>query len=183
MKNKNLEIMTLMLYWCFIIIVYSVIKCNNKKLEDPLSTYPIGGKNTYFANILDGWSLSHFFIFMFAGIFYPDYFVIASILGILWELFEYLTSNSGINLSVLSWFKQISKCNALSKENRDGHWMYAKYSDIYINTFGFYIGYILSNCKLVKNIIKKNNITPNNLSVMLTIIFAGWVYLYNLNIM
>ena len=182
MGNKILEIASLLIYLAIVIVVYSAIRCNNKQLKDPLSTMPLGGENTVFSDILDGWSLSHFTIFALCGIFFSDYFVFIMIMGISWELFEYLTSNSNMNIPLLSWFRGISKCNALSQENRDGHWMYAKTSDIFVNMAGFIVGSAMSNSKLVKHVIKKNNITPINVAVSLTILFALLVYVYNLNI-
>ena len=180
--RKTFEISVLMIFLSIVIIVYSVIRCNNKELKDPLSTYPFGGQGTMMADVLDGWSLSHFIMFTLFGIYFPDHFAVIIMFGILWELFEFLTSNSGIDIPILSWFRGISKCNALSEENRDGHWMYAKMSDIFVNIFGFCVGRVLSQSRLIKNIIKKNNITPVNLSVSLTILFACVVYLYNLNV-
>ena len=183
MKTRYLEIFTLMIYVSTIIIIYSHIRCNYKYLKDPLSTFPLGGKDSSFSEILDGWSLSHFLFFLILGYFYKEYIFFIVLMGILWESFEYVTSNSGINIYILSWFRGLSKCNALSEENKNGHWMYAKVSDIFVNVLGLYVGYVLSKIKTINDIVKKYKINCFNLEIAISIMFGISVYLYNLNVM
>lgn len=81
---------------------------------------------------LDGWSITHFLIYIFMGFVFNKIFFLTIIGGILWELFE--------------TFIGIYKPNILSgygfceNNNKYKIWWYGKFSDIFINILGLIVG-------------------------------------------
>ncbi len=125
-----------------LIIVYSTYRCKYKGFVDPFQGFPFGGQHTVLSSILDGWSFLHFCVFMFFGYMYPDKFLLVTIMGILWELFEWATSNTEI--PQLKWIRGLSLCGS-DADKKDGHFYYAKLSDIFMNVAGFKVGLLLAN--------------------------------------
>lgn len=74
---------------------------------------------------LDCWSLSHFLFYIFLGFLFPHYWKLILCVGIIWEIGEYI-------------FHEIEK--KLSVETI--YWC-AKFSDIWVNTLGFAVGFML----------------------------------------
>ena len=110
------------------IFPYGKYRCTHKEFKDPLETPLFWG--------LDGWSATHFFWFMFLGITFPNYFILATLLGIIWELFEnyYGKARPG-------WLGGYGACDGLASDKKeDGNWWYGKWSDIACNITGFLIG-------------------------------------------
>ena len=82
---------------------------------------------------IDFLSLIHLLIWIIIGYFIPNYYLIALLLGILWELFEYMLVKVNI-LYVLTkkyWFVPEKYWNER---------IYNKIIDIIINMIGYYIG-------------------------------------------
>ena len=80
--DKNLQLIAIGLFVVILIIVYGQFRCAYPKFNDPLSIHGM----VY----VDGWLLTHFIVFALAGYFYSKQFYLAVILGILWEIVEYL---------------------------------------------------------------------------------------------
>ena len=177
MNNEYLEIFLYMSIVALIIIIYSWIRCKNKTLRDPLSLHIFGVKNTPISGVLDGWSISHFVLFFLFGLYYPTKINFIIGMGILWELFEYLTSRS--NIKILQSIRGISRCNITSDENVNGDWFYAKLSDIFINAFGALLGYYLSRSSISKYMKNNMNITFFNIGTFMLTLFAVSIYKYN----
>ena len=177
MNNEYIEISSYMGITAFIIIVYSWIRCKNKNLKDPLSLHLFGLKNTSLSGVLDGWSISHFILYFLFGLYYPTKINFIIGMGVLWELFEYLTSNS--NIKILSNIRGISRCNIGSDENVNGDWFYAKLSDVFVNASGAFLGLYLSGSSIVKHMKNKKNITLFKICAVMFALFILAVYKYN----
>ena len=80
-------------------------------------------------------SLLHFFNFMILGIFFKDKYFIAFILGILWEIFEYIIVTASFTRNILLKYFHESKYRKLWDENLDN-----KITDLIINMIGYYVG-------------------------------------------
>jgi hypothetical protein len=82
---------------------------------------------------IDILTIIHLLIWIIIGYFFPNYYLIALLLGILWELFEYMLVRVNI-LYVLTknyWFVPEKYWNEE---------IYNKFIDIIINMIGYYIG-------------------------------------------
>jgi len=166
--NEKLQITITLLYVGACIIIYSIIRCTNQEIKDPLQKI-LGGKNTRFAQMLDGWSISHFIFYGALANIYPNEIPFIIFCGILWEIFEYLTSNS--NLKILGILRGISECKIVTGESQT--WFYAKYTDILMNVLGCLIGYL---------IYKYTNLQIKNVFLSLlypTLLFIGINVYYN----
>ncbi len=125
--------------WCYIslfiicptlIFLYSRYRCLNKNsFKDPL-------EHSIFL-MLDGWSITHLLFYMLAGYIFPNYFLLTTLLGISWELFEtYCGTYKPL------WLSGWGNCIFTDKvDNED--WWYGKWSDIFMNTLGLTIGQYL----------------------------------------
>ena len=136
--NEKLQITLIGLFFIILIVIFSFVRCTNKKIKDPLQKI-LGGHNTRFAQMLDGWSISHFILFTCLANMYPNEIPYIIFGGILWEIFEYLTSNS--KLTILSTLRGISECKIVTDESQT--WFYAKYTDILMNVLGCLTGYLI----------------------------------------
>ena len=125
-----------MLLIAITIILYSKYRCNNEKFVDPLTT---GNK---ICSICDGWSILHFTLFMICGYLFPKEFIFTTLCGILWELLEYLVSNT--EYSIFDVLRGISQCKLTDNDTIGEHWFYSKYTDIILNILGFIVGSFIS---------------------------------------
>ena len=82
---------------------------------------------------VDGWSLTHFTLFLVIGFLYPGTFLITMLLGLLWELFE-----TYVGIYKPSVIKGLGFCQLSS--NRYKVWWYGKWSDPIVNMLGFLTG-------------------------------------------
>ena len=82
---------------------------------------------------IDILTLIHLLIWIIIGYFFPNYYLIALLLGILWELFEYMIVrvNKLYVLTKTYWFVPEKYWNER---------IYNKIIDIIINMIGYYIG-------------------------------------------
>ena len=118
------------------IFPYGKYRCTHKTFKDPLETPLFLG--------LDGWSATHFFWFMTLGYVYPETFIVSTLIGILWELFEHYYGKNRPG-----WLGGYGDCNGLlSDKEKDGNWWYGKWSDILCNISGFLIGQYIKNGKI-----------------------------------
>jgi hypothetical protein len=117
------------------IMPYGKFRCTHKKFKDPLETSLFWG--------LDGWSATHFFWYMIVGYVYPETFIISTIIGICWELFEhyYGTERPG-------WLGGYGDCDNLATDKAGGNWWYGKWSDVGCNISGFLIGQYMKTNKI-----------------------------------
>ena len=118
------------------IFPYGKYRCAHKEFKDPLETPLFWG--------LDGWSATHFFWFMILGFAFPGNFILATCLGITWELFEHYYGKERPG-----WLGGYGDCPGLaSDKDGDGNWWYGKWSDIVCNSFGYLIGQFLKTRSL-----------------------------------
>lgn len=133
MVDRNyIKILTIFLSVMVVNILYGFVVINFLNSKDPLQT-------KLNINDLDGWSMTHFILFLFLGYFFPTYYIFILSIGVLWEVFEYFYGKyqSYIPINTDS-FK-----NAFAR-NGPPEWWYAKISDIFMNIAGFVIGAFLS---------------------------------------
>ncbi len=107
-------------------MAYGKFRCNHPNYKDPLETR--------ITEDFDGWSLTHFFLFMYVGHIRPDTFFFATLIGILWELFEHYYGEKRPG-----WLGGYGDCEMRTDRQND-NWWYGKYSDIVANSLGFFIG-------------------------------------------
>ena len=105
------------------IFLYGSYRCNHLDYDDPLE------RKLHILE-LDGWSLSHFILFMILGFFYPAYLPLWFVLGCLWELCEYI-------------FKSVGGKRCQGVNPRNDKWWYSRWSDIFVNTGGLLTGLTL----------------------------------------
>lgn len=136
--NMNIFRFTLPFITCILIIFwYSRFRCINPKFVDPLET-PI-------ISIIDGWSLTHLFFFMFIGYTFPYLFVLALIYGIIWEIFEAYSGKYKPN-----FIHGFGNCRRKSEIISDSDkWWYGKWSDIFMNSLGYLIGQYIKVGKII----------------------------------
>jgi len=130
-------LMMLLMSGCVLIFIYGSYRCKNPDFKDPLEKQIGIGK-------LDGWSVTHFTLFLIAGYIFPDHYILALTMGCGWELFEnYYGENRP------GWLGGYGDCpEALaSDKNDDGNWWYGKWTDILMNTMGFTVGIYLKRKK------------------------------------
>lgn len=104
-----------------------LIYLNIKKENDPLITM----RSSYLGNYINGWALTHLIFNIYLGYYYPDCFMESFILGIIWEMYEYLF---GAGFPLL-FPKMAREMNPMWYS-----WYYGSYEDIVVNTVGFIIG-------------------------------------------
>ena len=109
------------------IFPYGKFRCTHKNFKDPLESSLFWG--------LDGWSITHFLWFMILGYIYPETFILSTMVGISWELFEHYYGEKRPG-----WLGGYGDCHDLASDRKDGNWWYGKWSDIICNTIGFLIG-------------------------------------------
>ena len=119
-----------------VILFYSRYRCLNKEsFKDPLES------SIFF--ILDGWSMTHLLFYMLIGYLFPNYLLLTTFLGILWELFEHY---SGKYKPL--WLSGWGNCHFTDKVKDNEGWWYGKWSDLFINTIGLLIGQYLKIGKI-----------------------------------
>lgn len=133
-KKDSVKVIYCCLICALLIIVYSNYRCKHPDFQDPIQKHPFGKMNGIIGEMSDGWSISHFLFFALLGYKYPSQFRVATLMGLLWEGFEWCTSNTQIK--ILSKMRGLSLCHSDSGE----HWWYSKYTDIIMNISGFLIG-------------------------------------------
>lgn len=113
----------------------------------------------------NGLSISHLLLWCLIGFLFPDKFLIAQLLGLLFELCEYIIvyydDNAKVQDKIL---KYTGGClyYPKNKENQHHiidsslgphskkHWWHVKYTDVMLNVIGFGIGYLLYYSFLTK---------------------------------
>jgi len=127
------SLLLLLVSGAIMIFTYGSYRCKNPDFKDPLET-PIG------IGELDGWSLTHFLLFIIVGYMFPDKYVMALAIGCGWELFEnYYGENRP------GWLGGYGDCDKLaSGKTEDGNWWYGKWTDIVMNTLGIIVGVYLN---------------------------------------
>lgn len=119
------------------IFPYGKYRCGHKEFKDPLETQLFWG--------LDGWSATHFFWFMILGFAFPGNFILAFLIGCIWELFEDYYGKKRPEWLGYYYFN----CPGLaSYKEGDGNWWYGKWSDLLCNSIGYLIGQFFKTGRL-----------------------------------
>lgn len=105
----------------YLIHIYQFLLCTFE-LEDIIS-FKLN-------SLISGWSFLHLILNLFIGFLFPNDIIFASILGIIWEIYEYLYSKNILHLQDL--YKKICK-------NTSNITLHNKY-DIVVNIFGLLLG-------------------------------------------
>ncbi len=122
-KNPCINLHVKYLFWFLLGIVLFIISfpyCVKKYYIMNESLF------TIYNHSFDCWSLSHYLCYTFIGFLFPHYWKIVIIIGILWELFEYI----GYHIE-----KYVFRTKNI-------YWC-AKFSDIIVNSLGFITGLFL----------------------------------------
>lgn len=124
------------------IVMYAHARCNGA--PDVLN-FSLKTQN------LDGWTLSHLILNIVMGYFFPSFncFVVAMILGTLWELIEYYsTIAKHMSLPLASLMDILfplgtTQCKHYTKPHKD--WTIYKLSDPFVNALGYGIGVAIAH--------------------------------------
>ena len=127
------------LYWIFgattvsIIFFYGWYRCKYiKKHKDVLEFSLWKNSNKHG---IDGWSVSHYLSFLVYGFLYPNTFILTTLLGALWELFECY-----VGIAKPKLLSGLGFCMPAGSGNKHKIWWYGKPSDIIVNSLGFITG-------------------------------------------
>lgn len=125
----NTKVDVLYILWfafiMFLVFFYGYLRCSFK-FTDILS-FKLSKR-------IDGWLISHFIAFAVAGFFFPNTLVLSMVIGILWEIIEWI-----IGITKPSFLKGIGDC----RHNSNGttkYWWYGQYKDIVADFAGFMVG-------------------------------------------
>ena len=127
------------LYWIFgftiisIIFFYGWFRCKYIKSHKDVLEFSVW-KNSNKLGI-DGWSISHYITFLIYGFLYPNTFLLTTVAGVLWELFEWY-----VGVFKPSIISGLGFCMPYQSGNKYKVWWYGKPSDIIVNTLGFITG-------------------------------------------
>lgn len=122
-NNNQIVILYILIPICILIFIYGYYKNNAFYIK-----YDILSKNYNFTNIkllnnyLDGWALSHFILFFILTYIYPSEWKFLIIVGILWEITEYILSTKNFHY-------------IYNHKYNENFW-YARYQDIIMNILG-----------------------------------------------
>lgn len=114
------------------IYIYGFYRCLFTSYNDPLER-KIG------LGSLDGWSLTHIIFYTVIGYMFPDKIIQTMLFGIVWEIFENLYGKYRP-----TWFDPACRHMTISDDGKPKVWWYGKWTDLFCNSFGFFIGYSLS---------------------------------------
>ena len=128
---------------CFLLgttlYLYGYFRCIYPNFEDPL----LFGKDI--CKFCDLWSISHFVFYMILAFFYPNQGKFIFIIGLLWELLEFVIQKEYFKgLPILSKIHDLSICKTSSLlSNKEHHWVYYELTDIPMNILGIFTGIYL----------------------------------------
>ena len=117
------------------VFAYGKYRCDNIIKHKDILEFSLFKNSDKFG--LDGWSVTHFSLFLLVGFFYSKVFVITMSLGILWELFE-----TFVGIYKPEIIKGWGFCKLPG--NKYKVWWYGKISDPIANFLGFITGSLLS---------------------------------------
>lgn len=123
--NDNSKITWFAVLCILLIIGYQLLiqSINHETLVDPL-LYDING------TFINGWLISHYVVFFLAGYFYPTTFKLAMIIGIIWEICEY----------IIGYFSKNMSDSLGIRIKKTKNWWYGQYKDVIVNLLGFISG-------------------------------------------
>ena len=95
----------------------------------------------------DLWSLSHLFLYIYFGYFFPQYFLEFLIIGSAWEIFESTyCKDTFLNIIGCDPGSKRFVCKSL-ENNRDCKYWYGKIDDVMVNMIGFVIGAAIAKAR------------------------------------
>lgn len=123
---------------CFLAIVFAFIikkltvNVHNNIFEKTIINLPGLAKSTNEKNTgYSFWPLSHIILYIILGIVAPDYWYLWIIIGIFWEIIEFI-------------FGKFSKTSGKNNTQYGDKWLNYRFSDIFFNLFGLLIGVSIS---------------------------------------
>jgi len=113
-----------------IIVAYGTYRCKTTGFVDPMTKSFFGPPLDLY---LDGWGISHMTFFAILAYMFPKkkYLIFLFILGVLWEIVEYMAKDHPF---------YISKCNYNIQTDKGEGWWYGRWQDIVMNTAGIALG-------------------------------------------
>ena len=128
-KMNETEVLIISLSVCAIIVIYGKIRCA-VGLKDPLTTSLYENQK----NFTDGWAFSHFMFFFILTALYPSHFLLIQLLGLIWEVAEFISENHPFYLT---------EC----KNDTGDKWWYGRWEDIIVNLLGGLFGLAIGQIK------------------------------------
>ena len=119
-----------LLFIIFLIFLVGLIRC--KTNYDPL-LHKFVGK-------IDGWMVSHFITFAIVGFYFPDTFIYAMFLGIMWEFVENMLGKVKTSTFKSFGFCIIEKESKKRLKDNVSTWWYGQYEDVIADFIGFIFG-------------------------------------------
>tara|TARA_Y100000389_G_C16976976_1_gene278416 strand:- start:45 stop:467 length:423 start_codon:yes stop_codon:yes gene_type:complete len=123
---------------CFLAVVFAFIirkftvNFHNNIFETTIINLPGLAKSTKEKNTgYSFWPLSHIILYIILGIVAPDYWYLWIIIGIFWEIIEFI-------------FGKLSKTSGKNNTQYGDKWLNYRFSDIFFNLFGLLIGVSIS---------------------------------------
>ena len=119
-----------------VIILYSAFRCYFPKYIDILQIKLLN-------NIIDGWNVTHILFYGILAYIFPNEIYIIVLLGIIWEIIEYIMANIKFKNIFMS---NIGGCKIREHDTK----LTGRFKDIICNTIGIIIGYLIYyyiNCK------------------------------------
>lgn len=154
-KCKPMYVMFLISIVLFMLYFYVILQPFFSKEKNAVPHDPMNVKVFDFPlleNCCSWWPISHFFAYLFAGIFFPDCDLAALTIGVVWESFEMFMS------VVTGGPRQpVRRTPKTSKYEYSGNWWAGSFKDIFMNELGFYTGKFLNKICGIRPIIKGFN--------------------------
>lgn len=131
--SETLQIFSILAGSTSFIFMYGRWRSKNPNYRDPLMIKFLGTN-------LDGWSGLHLFHYMLLGYLYPEQAQLSLGAGIAWEAFEHFLGEHRP-----SWLGGFGDCQDNINVKKNEKWWYGRWSDLVVNTIGFYTGQFLSH--------------------------------------
>ena len=130
--DDKLKIFLIGLACIVTIFIYGILRCrfNRDYLQYKLKILDF-----------DLWSVTHILFYFALTYIYPNEYVYIFILGILWEISEYILG--GLNPKNIKYL--MGECGYMKK---DESWWYGKFSDILANSIGIMLALLLKKYNL-----------------------------------
>jgi hypothetical protein len=137
LTNKTIKICCICIIYIIVatcVLFYGKYSLLNPLFKDPLLEVVVMEKPF----VLDGWSLTHFYLYIAMGYFFPRYIFILFAMGIIWELFEFYLQHTSAKI-----YLQLFNLEKKVKISTSNPWWHGSYSDFFVNALGLFIGQFL----------------------------------------
>ena len=152
MKHNTFLVTSICIFAVVFIMWYARFRCQNQGYVDILNKRPklafIKNKKIRNAlqNIFNGWAFTHIALFTIITYIKPDKYILFIILGIIWEIIEWIFRNILLANQFILYLSGADKhYNCKNKLVSSEPYWYSQYEDIISNCIGIWFGYLLSS--------------------------------------